>query len=54
MFLPSVHNPAIVPARRGTGMVPRYYDELTQIIGRHVETALHYSQLLATISRQRG
>jgi signal transduction histidine kinase len=27
--------------------------ELTRVIGRHVETALHYSQLLATISRQR-
>ena len=27
--------------------------ELTRIIGRHVETALYYSQLLATISQQR-
>lgn len=27
--------------------------ELTRVIGRHIETALHYSQLLATISRQR-
>ena len=27
--------------------------ELTRVIGRHVETALHYSHLLATISRQR-
>ncbi len=27
--------------------------ELTRIIGRHIETALHYSHLFATISRQR-
>ena len=27
--------------------------DLARVIGRHVETALHYSQLLATISRQR-
>src|SRR5690348_8017619 len=27
--------------------------ELARVIGRHIETALHYSQLLATISRQR-
>ena len=27
--------------------------ELTRVIGRHIETALHYSQLLATISQQR-
>lgn len=27
--------------------------ELTRVIGRHIETALHYSQLLATISHQR-
>src|SRR4051812_2095313 len=27
--------------------------ELTRLIGRHVETALHYSHLLATISTQR-
>jgi PAS domain S-box-containing protein len=27
--------------------------ELTRVIGRHIETALHYSHLLATISRQR-
>ena len=27
--------------------------ELTRVIGRHIETALHYSQLLATISNQR-
>src|SRR5690348_10949915 len=27
--------------------------ELARIIGRHIETALHYSHLLATISRQR-
>jgi len=27
--------------------------ELTQIIGRQIETALHYSRLLSTISRQR-
>ena len=27
--------------------------ELTRVIARHIETALHYSQLFATISRQR-
>jgi PAS domain S-box-containing protein len=36
---------------------PEAYDEedfeLARVIGRHIETALHYSQLLATISRQR-